>query len=330
MDQETKDAYKLLENAGLKPRIEPIKIFPGDVPERLGLRFKRDSGFTGMDVDYIKTHADRYKGHTNPYEKDKGLPDSIFSYLYGLNHKNHVNVYYDCEDRAFWTMAHVRHRFPGFPIGMISGVAAEGGPGLTGERHALNVLWWYDETVKSYVCSYWDPILDRFVKGINQKKAVIGFPLGAGRYDPIPNNIDPLDNTLIAFDEKRLIYPLDGNGGVSEYLENKTYENPGECKDPHNSIYDKKSLDFQNRWKRYDEALWTFVHVRRAYPGCPIGVAIGTIDGKKVYVNIIWGSDGSGSIIHKYWNPAFEHDDKSGEYSGKFISGPISLNTVFI
>lgn len=301
MDQETKDSYTLLKNAGLEPRIEPIALFKADVPQRLGLK-KTDSGFIGMDVTYIKNYADLYISNTDPYEQDK---DGVFSYLYGLNHKREAKTLYDCEDRAFWAMAHARHKFPGLPICVVSGIAMEGGPGMTGVPHALIGLWWHKKNggVDEYVCSFFDPMLGRFVKGIKDIKAVIGFPIDSERWHPIPESIGSLDGKVIAFDEYRLIYPLDGENGISDYLINKRYEEPGNCKDPHDSIYDKKSPNFRNRWRDYDKALWEFVHLRHDYAGSPIGVAIGERGGIPAYEIIIWYIDESGRISHKYWSP---------------------------
>jgi hypothetical protein len=329
---------------GLKPHANPIQEFPNDVPMIMGLK-KTDRGYLGLHLSDFEQAINKYSDNkNNPYSQ-------VFSYLKSLNHKFHVPIWYDCEDRALWTMAHVRNRFPGLPIGIISGVAPGGA--LSGQRHAFNILWWRKKDKILY--SLWDPVLDDFYEiedfqnKIGEMRAIIAFPPSVDRNErmnPITErypSLFPLSSKekghIIPFDERRLIYPFSGEKGLGKYLQDNdtgdaTSYNSAPCHEKHDSVDGRGSDVYKDWFRDYDRALWSFVHVRRAYPGCPVGLAIGKRRKRPggmlwaSYENIIWfrkGDAKNGEITYKYWKPG----ENSGE--GKFSEIDMdSLKTIII
>lgn len=279
---------------GLDPYVDPIEIYDDDVPRRIKPSLEVvESGFIYMDVASIKKGAGIY------YK----CMSKVKEYLKSLKQFNqhHVDHYYDCEDRAFWTMAHLRYKFPGFPVGVVSSKNKE---------HAVNVIWYRHKNEKTnkitYKYKYWDPKAGECDEKFGDITAVIGFPIDENRIDPkrvapIPKEgMKPLDKKIIAFDRKRLIYDIDK---IEYYLRNKIYTQKNGCKDHHDSKHTGVNA---KRWTDYDEALWTFVHVRRAFPGCPIGVVIGKRGEKNSYENIIWYQVKEGNTTtypYKLWDP---------------------------
>jgi hypothetical protein len=94
--------------------------------------------------------------------------------------------------------------------------------------------------------------------------------------------------------------------GVLDYLEGRRFN--FECVDLANHENCDKVAGSPN-WRDTSRALWVFAHVRRAYPGIPMGVAFGEkpIDGKSVVVNILWykeRDDKEGALKSLYWDPS--------------------------
>lgn len=292
--------YENLKNEGLKPRAKPIDTYDGPFPGGLVLD-PSEKGFLGLYKDGLMGAAGEYDtGETNPYDENKTHKE-VFNYLRSLNHTFHVDNYYDCEDRAFWTMAHVRNKFPNFPIGIISGKVKY----VNNQEHALIVLWYKKGPELHY--SYWDPKKPGFVPIDSIEpgniKAVIAFPLGLDKVAPIPGTLPSLRGKVLIFDNKRLIYHLDD---ISEYLVNE--------------IEKKNCVDDKDY---YDRALWTFVHVRRYFAGCLYGFAIGIRDGGTSYENIFLYKDGE-DWKKKYWNPCADGGN------GKFEESDMEPKMVFI
>jgi len=89
-----------------------------------------------------------------------------------------------------------------------------------------------------------------------------------------------------------------------DYLTKEMYDK--ECIDIGSHTREAGAEDVTRLWKRYDSALWAFAHVRRAYAGCPVGIAIG--DPNKFGILraalIIWHKkNDNGPITHSFWNP---------------------------
>ena len=235
--------------------------------------------------------------------------NTVIRYLDGLDFTNYISEYYDCEDRAFWGVAHARYRFPGLPIGVASGRTSQNHP-MPGVDHAVIIMWQSvgEDKNKNAILKpvLYDPlpIPDRLVDNFATIMSVIGFPVG-DKTPPIEGRkLVPLNNTAIVFDEKRIIYPLhtkDGKG-ILDYLQNKTYNK--ECVDKEFHTHAVGETTFKDLWMGYDEVLWAFAHVRRAYPGCPAGVAIGDKNkyGLVTAALIVWHKK-DGEITHSFWNP---------------------------
>jgi len=231
--------------------------------------------------------------------------DDVMDYLETLDFAKFIKIYHDCEDRAFWGMAHARHRFPGLPIGVASGEAAEGPiADLPDKRHAVIILWYQGEEELEHV--FWDPLPQhQGTVRFRNIKSIVAFPIGRGPYTASPlSKFTPLNSQALVFDEKRIVYRKDD---ILSYLKNELYES-GEhkCVEDHTTPY---RLSLRRRWRDYDDALWAFVHVRRDYVGCPIGVAIRdpTDSGMSDDVIILWHkkdeSKVDSNLTYTYWDP---------------------------
>jgi len=243
--------------------------------------------------------------------------DRVIEYLSKLNYGVHWPEFWDCEDRAFYGVAHARRMFPGIPIGVAEGIALEGP--AEGQDHAVIILW-YKNGKDTLDHTFFEPLLKnnkkfgevKFPKTYPSPPVrITAFPSDTKRPD-IKDTIPPLNkytrlkDRSVAFDNKRLLYRTrtDDGLGILDYLENKIYEK--ECPDIANhTVANQAALDLF--WKDADKALWSCVHVRRAYPGMPIGVAIGKpVEGDATAVNILWYREGdkeNGAIKMLYWDP---------------------------
>ncbi|MCR3883125.1 hypothetical protein P0O24_02190 [Methanotrichaceae archaeon M04Ac] len=216
---------------------------------------------TGSGINELDTDPGRMKVYD---------VDDVMDYLETLKYGTYIKIYHDCEDRAFWGMAHARHRFPGLPIGVASGEAVEGPiADLPDKRHAVIVLWYQGEREIEPV--FWDPLPEhQGTVEFRNVRSIIAFPIGRGPYTPRPlGGFTPLNNQALIFDERRIIYR---KSDVLSYLNNEMYESGDHrCAEDHTTPY---TLSLRRMWRHYDAALWAFVHVRRAFVGGPIGVAI--------------------------------------------------------
>ena len=322
-DERLKEAKEAIKS--MPPITQPIDIVTiGDGPDDLtGTGF----GTTGLNTK---------KRIMRVYDVEDIDDDkvSVIAYLKKLDFGNYVDTYYDCEDRAFWGVAHVRHRFPGVPIGVASGIVPSGHPLLRGKdpgtkiAHAIIILWYNGKRGLEYL--HWDPLPVSVgggkkvpygkvnLPGLDEVASITAFPIGRGPDEtttPVTSDkFVSLDGSALIFDKDRLIYPLrDGGKGILEYLMGKQYET--KCDDMKYHKIASSQRNFDKRWKDYDEALWAFAHVRRAYPGCPIGVAIGKPgdDAKSSAVVILRYNKGDvkgGDPAWMYWDP--EVPNKAG------------------
>ncbi|GEM_PF-1509399 len=346
--EEILDKIKKNKVEGLEPPADPIEVYPRDIlwMDGLGINEKTDRGYLGLHIDGINNAIIKFAdGDANPYAKNKNH-SNVFSYLDSLNiREDYREIWFDCEDVALSTMAHARNKFPGLPIGIVSGVALKGS--IKGQRHAFNILWW--RKGKKFYYSLWDPMqkdfyeIDRFLEKIGEMRAIIAFPTkGNERVEPIPENFSSrglsLEGKVIAFDEKRLIYPFGGDDGIKSYLEENDTGDATSfnkvCKQKHDSVDDSDT--YKNWFLDYDRALWTFVHLRRAYPGCPVGLAIGGRSKKpggrtsESYEILIWYRENDtkqGTPKRIYWRPSAKPDDVLGRLCEKNMD---YLKTVII
>lgn len=279
----------------LSPKEDPIDTIYEFDPEHVNLPTfdgeNRTVGFgtTGLDLD--------------DETSIRGLDvNEVKTYLDKLNFTPYINEYYDCEDRAFWGMVHVRQSFRGSAVGVISGK-------MSGKDHAMIILW--HKVGNYWIPEYYDPEKGGLIKEnelrpnktpFDELKSIISVPTGPAKTPPC-DLIDPLDGLLI-YDEKRMIYR---SSTIFNYLKyglynkKKTYA----CGEDH-EVRIKKD---KKRYKRdYDLPLWAFAHCRRDFPGAPIGVAIGTcVDGESDSVLILWHHendqpDDTKNLVYRYWD----------------------------
>jgi hypothetical protein len=230
--------------------------------------------------------------------------DEVVSYLSTLNFglDNQVNDIWDCIDRAIWGIVHARHKFPGCAIGMAEGKGQTGS--VSGKPHAVILIW---DNVPSNP-RYWDPLFQTTKPyKFDPSRRIIAFPFGA---DGKSDTIEPIkslhmsrikDKNYVSWDSNYRLYPLttDADDGVLDYLEKSNYE--FSCVDGHPAA---NQNDFGDYWHDMDQAFWAYIHVRRAYPGCAIGVAYGDPkDDFSTVVNVLWYKDEKG-IQQKYLDPS--------------------------
>lgn len=259
-------------------------------------------GNTGLDTGLIE--RDIAEGIIGKGDVVKGVTkDEFMDYLQTLDFGEHIPEYYDCEDRAFWGMAHARFKYPGCLIGVAGGYAEY--VKSKDKRHAVNIFWYNGPDGLESVL--WDPIENEKTKkskgelkggksGFHDIKIVISFPTNLKK-----SSLKRFGG-IFKLDTKRLIYetkPEKEDGpGVLEYLEKELY-NKGKfkCREKHDT---SDFGAFKERWTDEDQALWAFAHVRRYYPGCSVGVAIGRPkSGGSSAVLAIWPKRGG----PRYWDP---------------------------
>ncbi|VVB66972.1 Uncharacterised protein [uncultured archaeon] len=222
-----------------------------------------------------------------------------------LNYGKYIKEFYDCEDRAFWGVMHLRHKFPGVPVGVVSGQAVEGPVSEMADRsHAVILLWYRERGELKYV--FWDPLPEHQGEIKFDPSIFITFPIGKPEIpmvNPVPTDYYRINNNTVVFDQRRMVYELrtEDKKGLLDYLERGDHDTA--CKESH-EIFNQP--DFPENWRDYDKASWPFVHVRRAYPGCPVGVAIGNpVTGKSYSSVILWDKD---SKLH-YWDPITKKEE---------------------
>lgn len=294
-------------SAVLTPRENPIDTIkypgegiPADSLPKTGetSRMKRTgTGTTGLDEGFIRVPP----------------INEVETYLNGLDFNDYVSEYYDCDDRAFWGVAHVRARFYGCPVGVISGTCSVGD--TAGERHAMIILW--EKIGNAHIPRYYSPLPvgGGSYEGLiaessyspakypfSEVKSIISFPPGPATMTPV-DELELLDGVLI-YDENRMIYRSDT---VFNYLKQGLYYKGKAyaCDEDHNP---SNPLDKGTYWTNYDRALWAFAHARHDYPGIPLGVALGShVDGISDSVLILWhnntNQENDRDLVFKYWDP---------------------------
>jgi len=284
LDQDSLDEI----NNKMRPIIQPIDTWDTiiKVPELPTI----GAGATGLNTGSIM--------HPYPIE-------TVEDELKNLNFSNYIKVFHDCEDRAFWGFAHLRHRFPGIPVGVASGFAVEGPVSeMADKSHAVILLWYRERGELKHV--YWDPLPGYQGEVKFDPSIFITFPIGKSEIpmvNPVPTDYYRINNNTIVFDERRMVYELrtGDKKGLLDYLERGDYDTA--CKESH-EIFNKP--DFPEKWRDYDRALWAFAHIRRDYAGCPVGVAIGNPgNGKSYSAVILWDKNLS---VH-YWDPITKKED---------------------
>jgi hypothetical protein len=274
-------------NAKMPPIIQPIDIFDGD------LRVKDNptlslagAGATGLNTASVVMQ---------PY----ALED-VKKELKKMDFGKYIKIFYDCEDRAFWGLAHLRHSFPGIPAGVVSGFAVEGPlADLPDKSHAVMILYYRERGKLNYI--YWDPLPEYQGEVKFDPIIFVTFPIGIEGEPmpiPVPSYYHYINNDIVPFDQSRMVYELrrGDKKGLLDYLERGDYDKG--CKESHKVLFNEN--EFNNLWRDYDRALWAFAHIRRAYPGCMAGIAVGTPNGGRSFSTVIlWDKD----LVNYYYDP---------------------------
>jgi hypothetical protein len=228
----------------------------------------------------------------------------------GMRKRFQVDDVEDCTERATWCMAHIRHMYPGIPIGMVEGTMSVGQ--LVNERHAVLVIW--DKDLKP---NYIDPqqIDNPVTISPANIKRITSIPFASPDQQNTPP--EPFVSTgarlkipkkqYVHWDEKYWIYPFDT---IKSYLLLADYEDNCEGMPAHRV----KRGDIETYWKNTDSAFWAYVHLRRKFPGCAVGIAYGMSGKDTGVLNVIF-TENSGKIKAIYWfQPRFPKESR-GEVS---------------
>jgi hypothetical protein len=215
--------------------------------------------------------SDRVHAH-NPYE--------VLACLQECDYEPHKNDVYDCEDRAFWGIAHARRKFPGQPM------AAAFGKARSGENHAV-IVFWSKVGKDKYVHHFFDPEGSRKGKtekvaggGVNggklidnfDTKILVPFPMWRPESETRKELEQQEPGDFEGFTYRSGAAVLDGSYTLFDYNSLKNIvdylENFGE----------QPSSDF---WRIEEKVLWAWVHARREFKGYAIGMAFGKYLGAK-------------------------------------------------
>ena len=242
-------------------------------------------------------------GRLNPNGPKAG---EVVLYLNTLDFglENQKDDIWDCSERAIWGIAHARHRFPGCAIGMAEGKGQIGS--VSGKDHAVIIIW--DKELTRYI--YWDPLYPNTTpyKFDPNPVRIVAFPFGADGQVDTAEPIKSLhmsrikDKNYVSWDANYWLYPLTtaDHRGVKDYLFGVRYDS--NCVDI-NSHSGASVGDIGEYWRDRDRAFWAYIHVRRDYPGCAIGVAFGDpATDYSTVVNVIWYKDGN-ETKRLCWDP---------------------------
>lgn len=275
-------------------------------------------GFTQIGGPGAPATSGLSKANMNANAQDA---NDIICYLKKLNYEplDSKDNLWDCQERALWGIVHARRMFPGCAIGMVEGKGQEGG--VAGVDHAAIVVW--ERGLEGY--RYWDPLFpdkdDGTYKFDPHPVRIIAFPFGvngdADMIDPISHNMSKIDiGNYISWETEYWLYPLteDDPKSVINYLRHPGYN--FSCIDFDN--HTGGAIDGKNKyWRDADRAFWAYIHVRRQYPGCAIGVVFGKPKrGYSFAVNVLWYKEG-GEIKYKYLDPIPKH--RNSDVTAKFI-----------
>jgi hypothetical protein len=240
--------------------------------------------------------------------------DEVINFLKVLNYAplQSIDNDWDCSERALWGIIHARRKFSGCAIAMAEGK----GPAVNGEDHAVIIVW--DRGLQTY--RYWDPLFKDNDKGdykFGPIARIIGFPGGGTpAKDPAPikdlNMSRIQSGNFVSWDTKYKLYPLTtpDRKGVLDYLGAAVYDKAGGC--DNFVAHQGGAVDgVDTYWRDADRAYWVYMHVRRQYRGCAIGVAFG--EPKKAgisrVVNVLWHGT-ENDIKRMFLDPAPKNRNK--------------------
>ncbi|MDD4651362.1 MAG: hypothetical protein PHQ34_03940 [Methanothrix sp.] len=263
--------------------------------ESFPLKIGTAEGNTGLDINL-----------SMPWNED-----DIIAYLKIVDYGQYIPTIWDCEDRSFWGVAHVRHRFSGCPIGVASGKAKRNGKEV---QHAVIILWCPDEHGKISESSryiYFDPdtkgviseasftpeLIVPFSVDKTRSKQTIPPLNGAGFEKPLNNVYFIFDyhhewsfdiNKIIQYviEQEHLKFSEKYRSGCEELAVG------GQGTQEVHKVIDK--IAASSLWSKEDRALWAFAHVRRKFKGFPIGMALSNDDA----VLILWENPNKAVYLH--------------------------------
>jgi hypothetical protein len=257
----------------------------------------------------ISTHAKGVTGLDTQYPQLYDINVDLIPVLEKLDYSKYFEELMDCEDRAFWGMAHLRHECPGCLVGVVSGKAQYLPDDLFPNKdHAVIILW--RKLGNELAPIFFDPLgaLPNPVvqNPVNFNSAdiysIVSFPVGK---PGVPDTVKPIvggparlpSNSALLYDKNRLIYAKDD---LMDYLMNKPYEQNCPNKEFH-KMGDEEF--FNDNFLDYDRALFAMVHARRGFIGVPLGIALGNkIDGESTCVVIFWHQEGA-DLKPSYYDP---------------------------
>lgn len=243
--------------------------------------------------------------------------NDVFNYLKTLNYAPldpATDDIWDCLERAIWGVAHARHRFPGSAMGVAEGTAKVGP--AAGKDHAVVIVW--EKGLGSFI--YWDPLVPTQKLQPDEFGPVVrieAFPSGVGQGDigappaPIEEGMTRIgDGDYVCWKTSYKLYPLTtdpkitgSRTGVLDYLNGELYKIY--CVDIKGHPV-ANAGDYGAYWGDWSRAYWSYIHVRRIYEGCAIGVAFGKpAAGNSTVVNVLWHREG-GDIKRLYFDPSPE------------------------
>jgi hypothetical protein len=259
---------------------------------------------SSIDIEKFPLKKGTAVGNTG-LDIDSSLPwneGDVIAYLKRLDYGAYIPTIWDCEDRAFWGVAHVRHRFSGCPIGIASGKAKIGGEEV---QHAVIILWCPDEHGKISESSryiYFDPDKNSEIdKTSFTPELIVPFSVNKTKLkQKIPPLNDagfekPLDGVYFIWDyhhdwsfninevtqyvigQEKLKFSEKYKSGCEEFAAGCQ----GHQEDVH-KVMDKNAAKMF--WSKEDRAFWAFAHVRRKFKGFPVGMALSNDDA----VLILW------------------------------------------
>lgn len=280
---------------------KPLKkqILKGDLIVPVPTQTK---GITGMRSDIML-----------PIHSPGNVVQTIVNNAY--DYGDYIPKAWDCEDYAFLAASDVRLAHQGQPIGIALGIGPEeGGPGIAGTPHAVNVLW-FEKDIGNGKKEWYPRYFDATNKGMEYKNfdanVIIPIPWGESvdvQKFPILKKFQSLEKAAFVLDGRDYDFKL------TDEVEKKliAWKRPN---DPQKGIkVDLAVYTFSDR------VFWWFAHMRKLVKGAPVGIAFGKISDEYLAFLILWDDPNT----YKYW------DIITGKDVTKLIEKEFKINLVLV
>lgn len=233
-------------------------------PATTGMQYLKTKNYNFLAVaDFIMDQAKKYGGYR---------PDA-----------------WDSFDLSCLVAADVRYRFPGQPIGILQGIAKEGGPEIVGRPHYINILWFEQELgdgKKEWYARYFDATICSKVREF-EINAIMPIPISGltDHNELLPlENIKFLDRAAFVLDR---IYQFELIDEVKKKMIEWKNKNP------------QKGHKFEPAYYTYnDRVFYWFAHLRYLYKGAPIGAVFGKVRNADYAALILWDYHDT----YRYWD----------------------------